>query len=281
MVGRAFEFDGDDEATHPFFPEPIPQQRDAPCRCGDDVAQEPIDGSVGLEGEGVAFDEAEAGMAHEVGAQRRTIHGGDAGTALKGDVAPTARTGAEVHAGLAGLNGEAEALFGFDEFGKGPARRGFVGRDVDGTGRERGEDAAEGEGLRSGRKGKEAGIGGGQAELNEGVARRERCRLVLESAKEMAAMFAETVAEGVANEAATLFAAVTGFVKGNDVETPRLGVGEDGESGEEVLAPGVDGVGAEDGGVGEKLAGEDERRRFDGQGEVAGNEAGRANLVAG
>ena len=108
-------------------------------------------------------------MAHEVGAQRGAINGGDAGAALDGDVAPTAGTGAEVNAGFTGLDGVAEALFGFDEFGKGPAGRGFVGSDVDDAGREGGEDAAEGEGLRSGRDGEDAGIGGGEAKLDEGV----------------------------------------------------------------------------------------------------------------
>ena len=94
-------------------------------------------------------------------------------------------------------------------------------------------------------------------------------------------MLAEPVAEGVADEVATLFAAAAGFVAGNDVETPRLGVGKGGEGGEEVWAPGVEGVGAEGCGVGEKLAGEDEGRRFGGQGDVAGNEAGRVNFVSG
>ncbi len=168
-------------------------------------------------------------MAHEIGAQRRAIYGSDAGATLEGDIAPTAGTGAEVNAGFAGLDGVAETLFGFDKFGKCPAGGGFVGRDVDGTGRERGEDAAEGEGLRSGRDGEDAGIGGGEAELDERVGWREGGRLVLQGAEEVATVLAEPVAESVADEAATLFAAAAGCVVGNDVETPRLGVGKGGE----------------------------------------------------
>jgi hypothetical protein len=200
---------------------------------------------------------------------------------LEGDIAPTTGTGAEIHAGFTGKDGAAKTEFGFDEFGKSPAGRGFVGRDVDGAGREGGEDVAEGEGLRSGRDGEDAGIGGGEAELDEGVGWSEGGRLLLQGAEEMAAVLAEPVAEGVVDEEAPVFAAVAGFVAGSDVETPRLGVGKSGEGGEEALAPSVDGVGVEGGGVGEELAGEDECRRFGGQGDVAGNEAGRVNLMAG
>ena len=115
----AFEFDGDDEAPHALLAQPFQQQVDAALRGGDDVADEPIDGLLGFEFEGIALMKMQTRAAHEVISQLRAIDGDGARSTLDGDIGPTTRRSTEIDTGLAALDLLPEAEFGLDDLGEG------------------------------------------------------------------------------------------------------------------------------------------------------------------
>lgn len=163
----SLEFQGHDEASGPLVEDPVFEEIDGALRGGDDITNKPIHGSVRTEREGIALVEAEPRVAHEIVAERGTIDGGDVGTTVEGDITPATGAGAQIDAGLAGADGDSEALFGFEEFGEGAAWGGFIRGDGDEAGREGRDQGSKLVGDGWSEDGEPSGAGVGEQDLDD------------------------------------------------------------------------------------------------------------------
>jgi len=167
LPGVVLQFYRNDEIPAPAMAEPLQQQFSASLRCGDYVAQQPIDGARWGELKSIAGSEVDRPLAHEVIAQWRAIHGNNLCAALDRDVRPTPRGGAQIDAGLARLDAAAKALLGFNEFREGTAGRVFVDRHRHFSFGEWGDDPSQLKGEGGAGNGDEAGLRRGEQGLNK------------------------------------------------------------------------------------------------------------------